>query len=130
MPFEPAPKTEEQQRVQMGRIALEAIAAHILTVPPKKFYLGCWNLCGTAACAIGHSYKLPEVTACGLQSTPTEYQHEPMFGQSRGFVAVSEALTIPLDVAHHLFSATQYESDTDDITAPMVAFRIREYLAA
>src|SRR4051812_39024012 len=42
MPFEPAPSQTITQR-QLGRVALEAIAAHILTVPAAKFDLEVWQ---------------------------------------------------------------------------------------
>lgn len=124
MPFEPAPKTEQQDRVQLGRIALEAIAAHILTVPEEYVNMSAW--CGTACCAIGHGVKLPEVRALGLYMfTGPDGYAQPAFGELRAHEAIGEALGIGEQLSFDLFYGTSGVGDT----APRVASLIRQYLA-
>lgn len=127
MPFDVAPKTEEQQRVALGRIALEAIAAHILTLPPERFDLWEWvRSCGTVACAIGNSCELPEVRATGL--TMNLDAGEPRCGPHSNWGAVRHALGIGEYVAYELFAAGQYPS-RGLTPATEVSARIRAYLA-
>lgn len=104
MPFEIPQKTEQEQRVLMGRIALEAIAAHILTVPPENISMRTW--CGTAQCAIGHGLSLPEVRATGLYLTPFDGIHNthiPEFNGARGQHAIAEAFGIDVETSKFMF---------------------------
>lgn len=141
MPFEPAPKvsdvsTGQQQR---GRIALAAIAAHVLTIPVKQFDMRNWReeemykpllfplvapKCRTIGCAIGHSYRLPEVRATGLHSG---VDGAPALDEKGGFDAIALAFGIPREWALQLFLAERYIGAP--ITRGRVAFRIRDYLA-
>lgn len=125
MPFEIPQKTEQQDRVQMGRIALDAIAAHILTVPKDLFRMGlyqCEMACGTVGCAIGHSYDLPAVVATGLRCSHSGY---PIFKGHMGQEATASALGITVDDALDLFGSWR-----DGESSEVVSRRIREYLAA
>lgn len=127
MPFEIAPKTEEQQRVEMGRIALEAIAAHILTVPPEEVNMEEW--CGTACCAIGHGVKLPEVMATGLYMAPSlshQSRHSiiPAFdGKAEHHESIAAAFGIDVHLSWRLFGNGNVS------TGKQVAREIRRYLA-
>ncbi len=130
MPFEPAPKTEQEDRVAMGRIALEAIAAHILTVPPEKFDMGLW--CGTAQCAIGNSIHLPEVVATGLYLAPAlpgmshEQSHFPAFqGRMHDFDSIAAAFGVPYRAATLMFRGHHGTNTTPE----QVSTTIRDYLA-
>ena len=121
MPFDPAPKTEEQQRTALGRRALEAIAAHILTVPDDELDMRNW--CGTARCAVGHSLRLPEVVATGLS-------YKGAYGRLDVFVygtdAVAEAFGMTFQDAMDLFG--NKGSMNNPTTMSEVAGNIRDYL--
>lgn len=132
MPFDITPKTEEEQRIALGRIALEAIAAKIVTLPPERFDLGAWreeDQCGTVGCAIGHGCELPEVQATGLRMTRNALDRSlPVCGKRSNWEAVEYALGIAPRDSHQLFDMYRYP-DQERTTAVEVAVRIREYLA-
>lgn len=141
MPFEIAPKVSDVRtgQQQRGRIALAAIAAHVLTIPAKQFDLRTWReeemykpflfpivapKCRTIGCAIGHSYRLPEVRATGLHPG---VDGAPALDEKGGFDAITSAFGIPREWALQLFLAERYSNAP--ITRERVAFRIRDYLA-
>lgn len=135
MPFEIAEKSEQENRISIGRIALEAIAAHILKVPPDNFNMAQW--CGTSCCAIGHGVRLPEVQATGLRLVPvsateaqgmTAQSHIPALNSVAlndiGTNAIAIAFGITEPEASMLFAGHGMGHD-----AETVAGRIRQFLA-
>lgn len=112
MPFEPVPVADKPlTRKELGRRALKTIADSLLTQPPAHFNMAYW--CGTACCAIGHTYKLPEVKATGLRMVPTgiAVKHlarhpeiQAADGTVTGLFAIGEAFSIPQNDADDLFA--------------------------
>lgn len=125
--------------------ALEAIAAHLWTVPDAAWDFTHWFLpesedCGTAGCAVGHALqaRLPEVVATGLFALPPSsfppwrgLQGWPAYFHGKdtliGFAAITAAFGLPTDAAEYLFDSQAYL--TVDATPAVVAARIRDYIA-
>lgn len=128
MPFDltPQTETEQQRRTRVGRIALEAIARKLDSLPRNLLDMDKW--CGTKQCAIGHGMSLPEVRATGLQMLVIpEYadlgqQAWPVFEGKNSDEAIAAAFGIPEEVAFDLFICTNGNEPES------VAAAIRDYL--
>lgn len=136
MPFDPVPQqTDEQQRIALGRAALRAIAAHILTVPALEFDLGNWQeerptflylftgRCKTVGCAVGSSYHLPEVRATGMRPA---FDGGPSWADLGGWAAVQRAFALTEKQARYLFDTDEYKGHA---SRARVSRRINGFLA-
>lgn len=133
MPFDGAPQET------IGRLALRAIAAHVLTVPRALFDMDVWQevrvetpflfplygkpTCKTVGCAIGHSYDLPEVRGTGLRP---DHEGTPTFREHKHFDAIAHAFGITTEAARYLFDYREYR---DNPTREEVAARIQHTLS-
>lgn len=87
--------------------------------------------CGIQACAAGLGTTLPSWKKAGLRLVPPKFINGAQFGivhdasGSGGYDALSNALSIRIDIVEYLFCPTRYKRVTDPV---LVADRIKRVI--